>query len=845
MSNRRAPAKKDEDAGKVKGDIKSLAGNISTANKRTLGEYLASIDPHAERIRTRYTSRKMYSDEFDAIWTAQQPHHPNLTAEFRKALNHAIFHQRPLKDQSDLIGPCSLLPTEKRAPTYHLDYQRFRILDRVNALRLIEPERPLDAAERAKLVAELTTRESLKYSKAKTLLGLPKFAKFSIEEGGEKELKGNVTNVRMAEALNLTWDEMPPDRQYQLVADWAVCPDDESFRNKLTADWNFTEDQIERLCDVRLPDDYAGFSISSIRRLLPHLDAGLTTGEARKKEFPESFEAEKPLDKLPPVIEVLPEIRNPAVLRVLTELRKCVNSFILRYGKPDLIHVELARDLKRSKKDRQELTKTIRENEAKRDNARQQLIAHGLTQPKGRDIEKYRLWQECAEICPYSGRSISFDALFGTHPQFDIEHIIPESRSFDSSFNNKTLCLRDFNARKRNHTPFEAFHADPDWDNMVERVRKFGNRGKLKRFAMTETDTAALLEQFTTNQLNDTRYATKLAARYLGKLYGGRDDAGGTRRINACAGGVTAILRRLWHLNEILSDSPEKTREDHRHHAIDAATVALASQRMIQLLSSETIRAELAGQRRLKSFAEPWHGFKDQLDAAIKETRVSHRPVRKLQGPLHEETLYGRPHVSAEGKNVIHIRVPVERLSAKDKENIVDPFVRKRVLAGDLTMPGGVQIKKVRIHAVAKTEPIGEGPSRRNVISGDNHHMEVVAIRKKNKTAYVGQVVSRLEAMRRHRAGEPVVCKASGDSEFLFSLSEGDMVLWRDELWRVRGITEQSNGRLLMSRATDARLKKDMEVGTDLMTNNVNAICSSGGRKVSVSPLGEIREAHD
>ncbi|MGH9664919.1 MAG: type II CRISPR RNA-guided endonuclease Cas9 [Bryobacteraceae bacterium] len=151
QSNRRAPVKEDEKKGKVASGIEGLSAQIQQAGARTLGEYYARVDPHiaGARIRTRYTHRKMYEAEFDAIWEAQAVHHAEKLSEgFRKRLRAAIFDQRPLKDQSHLIGACSLMPEEKRAPLYELDAQRFRLLDKVNNLRLAEPERKLTDEER-------------------------------------------------------------------------------------------------------------------------------------------------------------------------------------------------------------------------------------------------------------------------------------------------------------------------------------------------------------------------------------------------------------------------------------------------------------------------------------------------------------------------------------------------------------------------------------------------------------------------------------------------------------------------------------------------------------------------
>lgn len=83
-SNRKAPRREDEDDGQVKQAITDLSGFMNEAGARTLGEYFAQLDPQEERIRSRWTGREMYEAEFDAIWAAQQPHHPDVLTDRRR-----------------------------------------------------------------------------------------------------------------------------------------------------------------------------------------------------------------------------------------------------------------------------------------------------------------------------------------------------------------------------------------------------------------------------------------------------------------------------------------------------------------------------------------------------------------------------------------------------------------------------------------------------------------------------------------------------------------------------------------------------------------------------------------
>lgn len=876
VSNRKTAPKTDEDAGRVKETIRGLWAEMASAGSRTLGEHLAKQDPHHRRLRggACWTHRDMYKQEFEAIWNAQAPHHPVLTPARHDELFHAMFYQRPLKDQSWRVGECDLERGQKRAPLRLLEVQRFRYFDALNNLRLYTPEfqlRPFTPEERARIVCLLESQEKVTFAAIKKLIGA-KSCRFSIEEGGEKQIPGNATAARISAIVPVLWASLSEPQRADFVEDIGDGdrnPTDEDVERCAREKWSLTEDESRRLSEIRLPQDHASYSLAAIRKLLPLLEQGMATGAARFEAFPEQKIAAEPQPSLAPVSAVrqLKQLRNPAVLRSLSELRKMANAVIHRYGKPDYIHVELARELRRNKKDRMELTQRNRKNEKGRELARAELLKHGIARPSRDDIEKYLLWQECGTIDPYSGEEISLQALFD-QPRFEVEHIIPFSRSLDNTFQNKTLCRNDFNKQKGNRTPHEVFGGAAKWDEILERVRKSGNRKKLLRFQMTETDEDKLLGEFTERQLTDTKYASKLAAQYVGTLYGGIVDAAGTKRVVTCAGEVTAYLRRAWNLNRILSETPEKSREDHRHHAVDAVAVALASHKWIKALSdfskTSLSRRPLAN----AVIPDPWPGFRDEVRTQILErTVVSHRPEKKLYGALHEETIYGKPRLE-NGKQVVHVRKPVVSLTTRAAiEEIVDPIVRESVMRhfgiccedsrkfseDPPRLPSGVPIKKVRIRRSLTTVTVGAGARQRSVATGDNHHMEVVAeLGKDGKPKrYRGIVVSRLDALRRFRNGKTVIQKDHGPGfEFCFTLREGDMVEFAPkgqskELWRVRGVSVESNGRLDLSKATDARLKSDIIKFGPRERPSANQFMKQLGWKVQVSPLGDVSQAHD
>ena len=209
LSNRKANSKKDDDdSGKVKQGILDLEAKMEEANSRTLGEYFSKLDPEQERIRSRWTSRQMYEQEFEAIWNAQGKYHSAiLTEDFKKKIYKSIFFQRPLKIQKFLVGNCPYETDKqgkprKRAPWALLAAQRFRMLQQVNNSYIISPEgEVLDFTpeQRATLFDLLEKKDEITFKSAKKPLGLTKEFQFNFEKDGKGEFWGNSTTVELRE----------------------------------------------------------------------------------------------------------------------------------------------------------------------------------------------------------------------------------------------------------------------------------------------------------------------------------------------------------------------------------------------------------------------------------------------------------------------------------------------------------------------------------------------------------------------------------------------------------------------------------------------------------------------
>lgn len=887
LSNRKS-LKKDEDDGVVKQGISDLARAMGS---RTLGQYFAELDPEAERIRKRWTSRQMYVDEFNRICDVQGSHHPTIfTTEFRKSLDRAVFFQRPMKSSKRLIGKCELVPGARRAAVADRLVQRFRILQKVNDLRIFPPAgspRPLSTDERQKLLKALFRDGDKTFAaiKSKKVLGLPKGTTFNFEQDDdEKRLPGHRTDEKMRAAFGDAWDQMDESRRDEIVLEVLSFQDPDALMRRAIKAWQLGEQAARALADTRLEQGYAAHSRKALRKLVGRMEDGTQYATARKELFPERFIAAESMDRLPPIEKAVPSLRNPAVSRALTELRKLMNELIRVHGKPVVIRIELARDLKRSRKERERKSREIDEQAKLRIAAKKKLLSEaGVQEARRSDIEKALLWEECRGVCPYTGRSIDFSALFGKNPQFDVEHIIPFSRSLDNSFLNKTLCYHKENRdHKRNQTPYEAYHRNPDqYEEILGRVRGFAGKGvqaKLRRFEMQ-----SLPEDFVSRQLNDTRYASRLAGDYLALLYGGRVDAGGTQRIQISSGGITAHLRNEWMLNSILGQG-EKNRDDHRHHAVDALAVALAEPAIIQKLQRAAERASEEGRRLFAPVPEPWPGFLEEARKAVNAINVSSRQNKKIVGGLHQDTNYSKDYIRLDKKGkpneVRHVRKPVESLSESAVDDIVDPIIREKVRAwlksfakpkagASIKYPTirahdgrEIPIKTVRIRVAIAVVPVGNerdpdgkeisGPRTRYVKPGSNHHAVIVAVLDKegNEIAWEDYVVTRLEAHQRKAAGQPIIQREWGPGrKFKFSLSAKDYLLVKQASngERLIKLLSVSEGTYEFRDHRDARMASEARVQGSGARIRLSAeiMRKQRARKVRVGYLGNIVVSND
>ena len=429
---------------------------------------------------------------------------------------------------------------------------------------------------------------------------------------------------------------------------------------------------------------------------------GLRYDEARV-ECGYSYEkVSSELEKLP----APPVINNPIVSRGLNELRKLVNAIIKTYGKPEIIRVEMARDLEMNTKRYKQFvsrqnknTKANEEAETKWGEVRNTEPQLGLRKYPSRDDKiKYRLWQDQNMLCAYSCKPIGMTELFSSN--VEVDHIVPFSFSLDDSYMNKVVCFAQENRTKSQKTPIDAYGNDESaWSQITGALDAWDKAlyNKKRRFFLKEHE---IEKGFSNSQLVDTRYIAKEALGYLEKL--GSD-------VTTTKGVMTSWIRHHWGLNSLLSDNDEKERNDHRHHAIDAVVTACIDRSFYQTLvrvarDIETSNSDLT----MKDLHTdpPWTTYRDDLKTLIDDLVISHQTSSKVEGSLNED--FGAGFIEGLGtvyRKAVDPELNIKKVIDPEVKTILERHVEKHgtqkiAFGGEHPVfhkDGKTQIKRVRI----------------------------------------------------------------------------------------------------------------------------------------------------
>lgn len=384
----------------------------------------------------------------------------------------------------------------------------------------------------------------------------------------------------------------------------------------------------------------------------------------------------------------LHSLNNPIVEQVVMESLRTVRDIWKQEGHIDEIHIEMGRELKQNAEQRKNTLARQADNEkanlraklllqefmnpeaniegvrayspsqlelfriyedgvlnnpkSEKDDDIQRIIKElsELKQPSAADVRKYRLWLDQKYISPYTGQPIPLAKLFTS--AYQIEHVIPQSRFFDDSMSNKVICEAEVNARKDRLLAHEFISKcggekitlsggkvvtilmKDAYEELVRDIYKT-NPHKQEKLMLDD-----IPEKFTSRQMNDSRYISRLMLGLLSNIVRKKNTKGEyepeatSKNVIVCNGATTTRLKKDWGINDVwnqiilprferlnqlqnttifttktvnghtipalpleLSKNFEKKRIDHRHHAMDAMVIAFTTRNHVNLLSNE------------------------------------------------------------------------------------------------------------------------------------------------------------------------------------------------------------------------------------------------------------------
>lgn len=586
------------------------------------------------------------------------------------------FRYREAGSVGHMVGRCRFEPEQPRAPKEAPSAELFVALSKINNLKVIVDgeRRFLVESERQALLELLKNTKEVKYSTIKNKLFKGREVFFDDINYAQKSKKGKNGEEKPVNPEDTKfyamkgWHKLKAEfgRQWEEVCSnlplldlgmtAVVCEKNDAAIDRFLIEKGMPEEYREVFKKL-IGSEFINLSLKALYKINPYLAEGLKYNEACEKAgYDFRGDGTKLTEKkgllLPPIAEdKLTTV--PVVNRTVAQFRKVYNAMVRTYGAPDQVNLEVGRDLKKSHDERNQIMRRQKENEAERREAAEELEKEGLA-ASGKNMLKYRLYQQQNGKCIYSGKAIDLRRL-DENGYCDIDHIIPYSRSLDDGQNNKALCLAEENRKKGNKTPYEYLEPLGRWGefetivNTTPSINRFKRNNLLnKTYKEKENDL-----EFRERNANDNSYIARYVKQYLEDAV---DFSGSLcaikNRIQVRTGSLTDYLRHQWGLVKDRNTSD-------KHHAQDAIVIACATQGMVQKLSKISAifenkdifrqkKAEELGHDEAeawynyikKQIQQPWSGFRAEVLANLDKVFVSRPPRKNATGSAHKDTIY-------------------------------------------------------------------------------------------------------------------------------------------------------------------------------------------------------------
>lgn len=509
----------------------------------------------------------------------------------------------------------------------------------------------------------------------------------------------------------------------------------EKLYELLIKKFGFKREHAHIMTKVPLSDGYGSLSSKAMRKIIVYLKDGFAYS-GRKDEPMEPSACEYagylPKSNDQPLKSYLSplnknDLRSPVVEKILNQMVNLVNTLIegenqkrKAQGKPedfqfDEIRIELSRELKKNAKERAEMTTNNQASKKKHDQIVKTLHSEfNITNPTRNDIVRYKLYQELkgnGYKDLYTNQYIPKELLFSK--TIDVDHIIPQMTLFDNSFSNKTIIYRKNNQDKGNQTAYDyilnQFGEDAimEFNGRIAQLYEFGKKnveegiGKAK-FQKLQKRQSEIGEGFIERDLRQSQYIARKAKDMLSTI---------CTNIVPTTGEITARLRDDWGLVNVMQEinmpkfralgltemvdkreggqkeriTDWSKRNDHRHHAMDAITIAFTKRNHIQYLNYLSARKNEAHKQHVniiaieaketelvcddlgrmkRRFKIPMANLREAAKEHLEITLISFKTKNKVvtknknktssksgtrvrteltpRGQLHKETIYGK-----------------------------------------------------------------------------------------------------------------------------------------------------------------------------------------------------------
>ena len=662
------------------------------------GDFTVEKDGKKHRLINVFPT-SAYRSEALRILQTQQEFNPQITDEFinryleiltgKRKYYHGPGNEKSRTDYGRyrtsgetldnifgiLIGKCTFYPDEFRAAKASYTAQEFNLLNDLNNLTVPTETKKLSKEQKNQIINYVKNEKAMgpaklfKYIAKLLSCDVADIKGYRIDKSGKAEIHTFEAYRKMKTLETLDIEQMDRETLDKLAYVLTLNTEREGIQEALEhefADGSFSQKQVDELVQFRKANSsifgkgWHNFSVKLMMELIPELyetseeQMTILTRLGKQKTTSSSNKTKYIDEKL-----LTEEIYNPVVAKSVRQAIKIVNAAIKEYGDFDNIVIEMARETNEDdeKKAIQKIQKANKDEKdaamlkaANQYNGKAELphsVFHGHKQL----ATKIRLWHQQGERCLYTGKTISIHDLINNSNQFEVDHILPLSITFDDSLANKVLVYATANQEKGQRTPYQALDSmDDAWSfrelkAFVRESKTLSN--KKKEYLLTEEDISKfdVRKKFIERNLVDTRYASRVVLNALQEHFRAHKI---DTKVSVVRGQFTSQLRRHWGI--------EKTRDTYHHHAVDALIIAASSQLNLwkkqkntlvsysedQLLDIET--GELISDDEYKEsvFKAPYQHFVDTLKSKEFEDSIlfSYQVDSKFNRKISDATIY-------------------------------------------------------------------------------------------------------------------------------------------------------------------------------------------------------------